>query len=137
MVEKSVMKVVAMRLMPGADLKSVLISHCLESGIEAACIVSCVGSLKRVVLRFANQSDLTVLDDKFEIVSLEGTVSKEGAHLHISISDSGGRVLGGHLAEGSFIYTTGELVLGVLEDILFKREMDPMTGFKELQIFKK
>lgn len=33
------------------------------------------------------------------------------AHLHITVADSSGRVLGGHLCAGSLVRTTAELVI--------------------------
>lgn len=93
-----------------------------------------MGSLQRAAIRFANQPDTTLLDGKFEIVSLVGTLSPEGAHLHISISDGGGQTVGGHLQEGALIYTTAEMVLGELDNLTFSRPMDPETGYDELAV---
>ncbi|MGZ3949956.1 MAG: PPC domain-containing DNA-binding protein, partial [Flavisolibacter sp.] len=70
----------------------------------------------------------------FEIVSLTGTVSVNGCHIHISISDETGRTIGGHLLEGNVVYTTAEIVIQESEDLIFSREMDVATGWKELQI---
>ncbi|MBQ9988085.1 MAG: DUF296 domain-containing protein, partial [Erysipelotrichales bacterium] len=70
----------------------------------------------------------------YEIVSLTGTLSTEGLHLHISVSDKEGRVWGGHLSDGCVIYTTAEIVLGELEQYTFTREMDENTGYKELVV---
>jgi len=71
----------------------------------------------------------------FEIVSAEGTVSKDGVHIHISISDSDGMVYGGHLMNGCKINTTAEI--GILKSKKeFKRVLDRKTGYKELFINK-
>jgi predicted DNA-binding protein with PD1-like motif len=66
-----------------------------------------------------------------------GTLAVEGCHLHISLSDKNGAVIGGHLKEGCQIFTTAEIVLGEIEDYVFSREQDDATGFKELAIRKK
>lgn len=58
---------------------------------------TCVGSLTNNTIRFANQSEGSKDDGHFEIVSLIGSVSVNGSHLHISISDSTGKTIGGHL----------------------------------------
>ncbi len=137
MIETSIIRAAALRLNPDCDLKKSLISYCESYGIQAACIISCVGSLRSLTIRFANKSNLTVLDEKFEIISLAGTISQHEAHLHISISDGEGKMLGGHLAEGSLIYTTCEIVIGILDDVVFKRELDSTTGYKELKIYRK
>jgi hypothetical protein len=70
----------------------------------------------------------------FEIVSLTGTVSVNGSHLHISISDSTGKTTGGHLSEGNIIYTTAEIVIGSSNHLQFKREKDGTTEWEELQV---
>jgi hypothetical protein len=49
---------------------------------------------------------------KHEIVSLVGTLALDGDHLHIAVSDSTGRTIGGHLMEGSLVYTTAEIAVG-------------------------
>jgi len=52
--------------------------------------------------------------------------------LHLSISDSTGKTLGGHLQDGSLIFTTAEILLGELEDWMFTRLIDPDTSYDEL-----
>lgn len=131
---ESAMNTVALRLMPGADLKQSLSDYCIEHQIDAACVVSCVGSLRKASIRFADCAEGTELNAKLEIVSLVGTVSQHGCHLHIAVSDGQGRTSGGHLMPGSHIYTTAEIVLGILPGVIFKREHDDRTGYKELKI---
>jgi predicted DNA-binding protein with PD1-like motif len=70
----------------------------------------------------------------FEIVSLAGTVSKDGSHIHIGISDGEGKTWGGHLLEENLIYTTAEIIIQSSGEFHFTREMDEATGFKELRI---
>ncbi|MFN9055893.1 MAG: PCC domain-containing protein, partial [Cyanobacteriota bacterium] len=71
---------------------------------------------------------------ELEILSLSGTISPDGAHLHISVAGSSGAVIGGHLGAGSLVRTTAELVIGLLPDWRFSRELDPATGYPELRI---
>jgi predicted DNA-binding protein with PD1-like motif len=128
------MKIFALRLKPNQDLKDTLKNFVTSNNIEAGFILTTVGSLKQATLRFANQNDSKVLQDKFEIVSLVGTLSTHGIHLHISISDKDGKTIGGHLEKGCLIYTTAEIVIGVSEDFIFLRTVDENTGYKELEI---
>ncbi len=132
----SSVKAVTIRLSPGEDLKAQLEEYVKANNLKAGCIITCVGSLQRVVIRFANQSDLETISGKFEIVSLAGTLAESGSHLHIIISDSKGKTIGGHLKEGSIVYTTAEIVIGILPAVLYEREIDPTFGFKELVIKK-
>jgi hypothetical protein len=90
--------------------------------------------LQHAVIRFADQPDGTDIAGKLEIISLAGTVAQGGCHLHIAVSDAAGRIIGGHLLDGSIVYTTAEVVLGILPDLLFKRETDATTGHKELRV---
>jgi uncharacterized protein len=128
------MKIHALRLQPDQDLRSSLKEFVHANQIQAGFIVTAIGSLKQATLRFANQNHSTILHDKFEIVSLAGTVSIHGMHLHGVISDGQGRVIGGHLDNGCVIYTTAEIVIGESEEFTFLRAIDPQTGCKELII---
>ncbi|WP_321392273.1 PPC domain-containing DNA-binding protein [uncultured Desulfuromusa sp.] len=128
------MKALAIRLHPHQDLLVELDAFACARQLNAACILCCVGSLRHATLRYADQKNSTDLEGKFEIVSLTGTLSQHGSHIHISIADGEGQTLGGHLLEGCRIYTTAEIVIGVLPKVNFTREFDPETGFEELSI---
>lgn len=128
------MTVYALRLHPGQDLKRELDAFAKINHLQAAFVVTCVGSLRKVALRPANQKEPMLREAKYEIVSLVGTLSPDGSHLHIALSDSTGATIGGHLLEGNEIYTTAEIVLGEADQLQFNRETDPETTFKELKI---
>jgi predicted DNA-binding protein with PD1-like motif len=128
------MQALALRLHPHQDLKIELDTFARTHQLEAACVLTCVGSLRKAVLRLADQPGVVEFEQKFEIVSLTGTLSQRDAHYHISLSDSTGRTLGGHLWEGCLIYTTAEIVIGVLPGTRFVREFDPDSGYDELVV---
>ena len=130
------MKIFAIRLKPDQDLKESLRRFVNEKTIQAGFILTAVGSLKQATLRFANQAHSQVLQEKFEIVSLVGTLSINGIHLHISLADKNGQTIGGHVVEGCIIYTTAEIVIGTSEDFVFLRTVDEQTGYQELDIQK-
>jgi predicted DNA-binding protein with PD1-like motif len=100
-----------LRLHPGQDLKAALQSYQQEHKLQAAWVSTCVGSLHNLRLRLANRSEISQFDGYFEIVSLTGTLSPDGLHLHLSASDENGSTFGGHLVEGNEIYTTAEIVI--------------------------
>ncbi|HEY5969765.1 MAG TPA: PPC domain-containing DNA-binding protein [Chitinophagaceae bacterium] len=127
-------KVYVFRLKPGEDLRNSIEAIVKEKNIEAGWINTCVGSLTDYTIRFANQLEGIRGSGHFEIVSLTGTVSVSGCHLHISISDSEGKTIGGHLLEGCKIYTTAEIVIGSTTAYEFKREKDGTTDWEELQV---
>ena len=130
-------KVFSFRLNPNEDLKNEIQNFCEKNNILAGCILSAVGSLETIKIRLANSQNVFETTEKFEIVSVSGTVSRNGCHLHIAVADSNGKVTGGHLMNGNKIYTTCEIIILCLKDQEFKRENDVATGFNELKIYLK
>ena len=130
----SPLKTYALRLRPGDDLRQQLIAFVQAHHIAAGAMLTCVGSLTMATLRLANQEGPTVYRGHFEIVSLVGTLSAGGSHLHLAVSDSTGRTIGGHLLDGCLVYTTAEIVLGELSALEFRRETDPTFGYQELVV---
>lgn len=128
------MKIFATRLKPDQDLKTSVISFVEENNIKAGFILTAVGSLKQATIRFANQDNYQIFKEIFEIVSLVGTLSIHGVHLHISLCDKNGKTIGGHLVDGCIIYTTAEIIIGTSEDLIFMRNVDETTGYQELEI---
>jgi uncharacterized protein len=128
------MKVFVLRLKPNIDLKKSLKEFVHSHQIKAGIILTTVGSLKQAKIRFAACSKSTLLQEKFEIISLVGTLSIYGLHLHISVADRTGKTIGGHLDDGCLIYTTAEIAIGEIEESIFTRKIDEETGFKELFI---
>ena len=131
------MKSHALRLTPGQDLKFEIERFVKEKKLESGWIITAVGSLTRTHLRYANQPEGVRKQGHFELVSLVGTLSQSGCHLHASVSDSTGATLGGHLLEDNIIYTTMEIVIGEGTDMIFSREQDGTTEWPELQIRQK
>jgi predicted DNA-binding protein with PD1-like motif len=131
------MQTFTFRLKPGQDLLNEIEAVVAEKNIEAGCVLSAVGSLTHATLRLANRDHFSEYDGHFEIVSMTGTVSVHGSHLHISISDGNGQTIGGHLVPGCKIYTTAEMVLGVFEDVVYRREYAENSGYEELVVYKR
>ena len=125
------------RLQSGQDLFDSIESFVKEKHIEAGCVLSSVGSLTRAVLRLANREFHTEYNGYFEIVSVTGTVSIYGSHLHVSIADGDGKTIGGHLVSGCKIYTTAEMVLTVFQDVVYKREFAADSGYEELVVYRR
>ncbi len=128
------MKIFALRLKPNEDLRQSLKNFATHQNIKAGFILTAIGSLKQAKIRFANQENSTTFTDKFEILSLNGTIATTGVHLHIAIADKQGKTIGGHLDNDCIIYTTAEIVIGTSEDFIFKRTFDAQTGYQELEI---
>lgn len=130
----SPVRVHALRLGPGQDLRAELEAFVRARGIRAGFVVSAVGSLREVRLRLAGQEGATPFPGPMEIVALGGTLSAEGPHLHVSVADATGRTLGGHLVPGCLVHTTAEIVIGEAPELEFTRPQDPETGYRELEV---
>ena len=128
------MKVVPLRLQPGDDLRLALEAWMDAQQKQAGCVISAVGSLSLAQLRLAGATQATAIHGELEIVSLSGTLSPDGSHLHIAVAGSSGAVIGGHPCAGSLVRTTTELVIGLLPEWQFRRVLDPATGYAELRI---
>ncbi|GLI58330.1 DNA-binding protein [Propionigenium maris DSM 9537] len=130
------MKIYARRLTKGMDLKEEIERIASSENVGAGVVLSSVGCVSLGRFRLADGESIKVMDEDLEILSLNGTLSKEGLHLHVSYGDIEGRAWGGHLTEGNIINTTCELVIGILSEERFTRKPDESTGYDELVIEK-
>lgn len=133
-VKPTTMKTYAFRLKPGEDLKQGIAKVVTENDIKAGWISTAVGSLERYNIRFANQPNGSTATGHFEIVSLTGTLSVNGSHIHISVSDSTGKTIGGHLLDGNRVFTTAEIIIQQTDEFAFTREKDGTTEWEELEV---
>lgn len=131
------MRMLPIRLFPGDDLRAALAAAVAAAGCEAAFVVSGIGSLGEARLRLAGRDDPTRLVGDLEILTLAGTLGAGGPHLHASVADADGAVLGGHVAPGCLVRTTAEILVALLDDRVFTREPDAATGFAELVVRRK
>ncbi|MFG6468757.1 PPC domain-containing DNA-binding protein [Roseateles sp. BYS87W] len=117
----------ARRLHPGDDLRATL-------GDGTGFVVAGIGSLRHAELRLAGAPGPTRIDGPLEILSLSGSFTPAGVHLHISVSDAAGRVMGGHVCAGCEVLTTAELLIAPLPPGSLTRAPDPATGYTELVV---
>ncbi len=121
------------RFTKGMDLKEEIEKYSINNNISGV-IISSVGCLNKLVIRLADGESILKKDGNFEIVSIMGTLSPKGVHIHISVSDDNGNTIGGHLKNGCIVNTTAEVCLLVFDNIKFDREFDETTGYDELVI---
>jgi uncharacterized protein len=120
------------RLPPGCDLRHSLESLGRDQFQNGAFVLCGIGSLIDPRLRLAGESEEVCYEGPFEILTLSGTVTRQGAHLHMSIASSQGDVRGGHVVYGNVVRTTAELLLVQAPEWELLRELDAATGFLEL-----
>src|SRR5258706_8298667 len=133
--ESHSLRTVAARLTPGEDLRDAIERLAHEHHIEAGCILSAVGSLTVATLRLAGAENFVKFTGPFDIVSLSGTLSPSGVHLHLSIAGADGKAVGGHLVHGCVVHTTVEIVAADMAGGGFGRRPGATNGYKELNIW--
>ncbi|XP_049763328.1 bifunctional protein GlmU-like [Schistocerca cancellata] len=133
------MEVYPIRLQPGAEIKSSLLQFVKDRDLNAAFVITCCGSITQVILRYATSVENGIVTHKeerlvepMEILSLTGTVSQDGAHLHTCLGRHDGSVVGGHVIDSMVVQTTAEIVVGNAASYKFTRVMDCATGYGEL-----
>ena len=102
--------------------------------IAAGSVVSGVGCVSRWRLRDATGVRVRGGEEDVEIVSLMGTVSEHGCHLHASFSRADLSAFGGHLLPGCVVNTTAEIVLAEIEAAPSPGSRMAETGYDELVI---
>ena len=128
------MLAITLRLSPGDDLRAALDHAFRARGLSAAYVLQGIGSLSVARIRYAGRDDASELHGDPEILTLAGTLSAQGPHLHMSVADADGRVIGGHVAPGCIVRTTAEVIVVNLPGERYTREHDAATGFAELVI---
>lgn len=126
------MNSLALRLNPSDDLRSALQAALAAQGVQAGFVLAGIGSLSDARLRLAAAEQATLVPGPSEILTLCGSLGTDHAHLHMSVSDAQGRVWGGHVLSDCRVRTTAELLIALLPEWRFAREMDPVTGYQEL-----
>lgn len=125
-----------LKLKPGEDLLQAIDQYVKKNNIEAGYIATGVGSLSQVSFRKGYERTSVILKEGFEMISLSGTLSVGGMHIHMAISDQNFNVKGGHVRLGTIIRTTAEIVIIQLDNHELRRDLDEMGRHKELHITK-
>ena len=108
------MQPLPLKLAPGSDLRLSLEKLAQRDGISGF-ILGVVGNLTKASFQCPGQEEPTVLEGDLEVITLNGTFSPEGVHLHLSLSDGACQVWGGHLEPGTIVQKGVDLLVGVLE----------------------
>lgn len=108
------MRPLPLKLAPGSDLRLSLEELARQDNIHGF-VLGVVGNLTRASFQCPGQPEPTVLEGDLEVITLNGTFSANGVHLHLSLSDGACQVWGGHLEPGTIVQKGVDLLLGVLE----------------------
>lgn len=92
-------------------------------------IVSLVGTIESSFY----STDLD--DDEIDINDLD--TSNSYGHIHISLSDQYGNVIGGHLMNGNLVYTTAEITIIENYNLEFTRKPCVLSGYDELVVMNR
>ncbi len=108
------MRSLPLKLAPGSDLRLTPEELARRAGISGF-VLGVVGNLTQASFQCPGQANPTVLEGDLEVITLNGTLSPEGVHLHLSLSDGACQVWGGHLEPGTIVQKGVDLLIGVLE----------------------
>ncbi len=107
------MRAVPLHLEAGSDVRRSLEQLALEQN-AGGFVLSVVGNLSQAAFACPGKSAPTVLAGELEIITLQGTISPDGVHLHLSFSDASCQVWGGHLEHGTLVLRGADLLVGLL-----------------------
>jgi len=122
------------KLPHGSDLMAELTAVAVQSDVKAG-MVQVIGALQRATVGFYDQWGKRyrelIFGHPLEIVAGMGNVSlRDGApfvHLHLSLADEKGSVIGGHAMTGCTVFAAEYLILP-LPGIELRRAYDDTTG---------
>jgi uncharacterized protein len=108
------MHALPLHLDPGADVRQTIAALARQRGCEGF-VLGVVGNLSQAAFQCPGQAGPTLLQGELEIITLQGTFSPQGVHLHLSLADGDCQVWGGHLEPGSLVLKGADLLLGLLD----------------------
>ena len=108
------MRTVALHLDAGSDVRRTL-EALARSENATGFVLSVVGNLAQAAFQCPGKPQPTLLHGELEIITLQGTLSPAGVHLHLSFSDGECQVWGGHLEPGTVVHKGADVLVGFLD----------------------
>ncbi len=121
------MRPVNLTLPSGSDIRLSLEKLAFEEKAEGY-VLGVVGNLSSAVFQCPGRAEKTRLEGNLEIITLNGTISPNGVHLHLSLSDGDCQVWGGHLEEGTLVLKGADILVGFLEHEPFSAASKEMNN---------
>ena len=106
------METLPLELEPGQDLHLALSELAMQQQLSGF-VLGVVGNLSQATFRCPGQQQPTRMSGELEVITLNGTFSPSGVHLHLSLSDGACQVWGGHLEPGTVVLKGAQLLLGL------------------------
>ncbi len=135
-------KMILAKLEEGEDLLNAILKCAEENNIKSGYVTG-IGGLSEASFGVYQNGGRKLFNKKadakscLEIVSIAGNITiQEGkplAHIHLSISDMDGNLVGGHLVEGSKIFPFVELFMMECDKTIV-REYDSKTNLWPINI---
>jgi len=122
-----------LQLEGGSDLLNSLKSLAIKED-KVGYILSVVGNLSTARFQCPGKEEASIVKDHLEIIALNGTISPEKCHLHISLSDGECKVWAGHLEEGTIILKTADILIGFINETKNKEELNATKPIIEIFI---
>jgi predicted DNA-binding protein with PD1-like motif/glutaredoxin len=113
-VQLQALRSVPLHLGAGSDIRRSLERLAVELNASGF-VLGVVGNLSQASFQCPGQAGPTILEGDLEIITLQGTISPHGVHLHLSFSDGACQVWGGHLEPGTLVQKGADLLVGLLE----------------------
>jgi len=112
-----------LQLESGSDLLNSLQALAIKEK-KFGYVLSVVGNLSIAKFQCPGNDYVTSVTNHLEIIALNGTISPNKCHLHISFSDRECKVWAGHLEEGTTILKGADLLIGFLEADKTRKEVN-------------
>lgn len=96
------MRAAPLHLEAGSDVRLTLEQFARQSNATGF-VLSVVGNLSRAAFACPDRPAATIISGELEIITLQGTISPNSVHLHLSFSDADCQVWGGHLEPGTLV----------------------------------
>ena len=105
----------SLKLSPYSDLITCIKQFSFTNNLYGY-VSGVVGNLSKACIQCPGNQKITTFEGNLEIISLNGHFNNGDVHLHLSFSDEGCNVFGGHLEEGSIVKKGTDLLLVSFEN---------------------
>ncbi len=130
-------KVVVAKLDHGTDFFGSLRTMMDDLGKESGTLLTAIGMLKDFDLGYYNYEkgsyQFEHFEEPMELVSVNGSITREDMHFHAELAGENHKVIGGHL-QGGEVFNVCEVNILVFDDIELGRELDEQVGSELLSV---